>query len=284
MVASLDGGKTFSNPKRVNDDVSDNLQFFPSISAGPDGKVHMMWGDTRDDRSELTYHIYYSVSADNGKTWELNGRVTDYPSNPNLAFPYGGFIGDYFAMKATAADVYMVWADSRLGEVMGANQKIGFARQRAMPTPQLFLSPPAGVAGRDIIVQGSNFQPDSEIFISMGGVIISTGFTDLKGNFMQTIYAPIAGEGARDIGVSDISGNLAQASFFTEFGFDTFQKGLGELATQVQEMKAAPPEDTGGRTGNNNWLLATLGGTLFVSLMVSVALFAKMKQQSKTVL
>jgi hypothetical protein len=281
MVASLDGGKTFSNPKRVNDDVSDNLQFFPSISAGPDGKVHMMWGDTRDDRSELTYHIYYSVSADNGKTWELNGRVTDYPSNPNLAFPYGGFIGDYFSMKATAADVYMVWADSRLGEVMGANQKIGFARQRAMPTPQLFLSPPAGVAGRDIIVQGSNFQPDSEIFISMGGVIISTGFTDLKGNFMQTIYAPIAGEGARDIGVSDISGNLAQASFFTEFGFDTFQKGLGELSTKVHEMAAAPPSDESG--GGNNWLVASLSGALFVSLVASGALFYRNRLLSRNV-
>jgi hypothetical protein len=275
MIASLDNGRTFSNPKRVNDDNTDHLQFYSSISAGPDGKVHMMWGDTRDDRSELTYHIYYSVSADNGKTWELNGRVTDFPSNPNLAFPYGGFIGDYFSMKATAADVYMCWADSRLGEVMGANQKIGFARQRAMPTPQLFLSPPAGVAGRDVIVQGSNFQPDSEIFISMGGVMISTGFTDLQGNFMQTIYAPIAGEGARDIAVSDISGNLAMASFFTEFGFDTFEKGLTELSGKVAEMSAGESDEPSG--SGNSWLLATLAGALFVSLVVSGALFYRVR-------
>ncbi len=279
MVASLDGGRTYSTPKRVNDDVTDNLQFFSSIAAGPDGKVHMMWGDTRDDKSELTYHIYYSVSADNGKTWELNGRVSDYPSNPNLGFPYGGFMGDYFSMKASSTDVYMVWADARLGEVMGANQKIAFSRQRPMPTPQLFLSPPAGVAGRDVVVQGSNFQPDSEIFISMGGVIIATGFTDLVGNFMQTIYAPIAGEGARNIVVADISGNVSSASFFTEFGFDTFQKGLDDLSTQVAAMNAAPPPDSGG--SDNTWLLATLGGALFVSLVVSGALFVRMRQQSK---
>jgi len=278
MVSSLDGGRTYSNPKRVNDDVTDHLQFFPSIAAGPDGKVHLMWGDTRDDKSELAYHIYYSVSSDNGKTWELNGRVTDYPSNPNVAFPYGGFIGDYFSMKVSSTDVYMVWADGRLGEIMGYNQKIGFARQRAMPQPQLFLSPPSGVAGRDVIVQGSNFQPDSEIFISMGGVIIATGFTDLQGKFMQTIYAPIAGEGARDIVVSDISGNVALASFFTEFGFDTFQKGLNELSTKVAEMNAAPPADSG---GSNDWLIATLGGALFISLLVSVALFIRMRQQSR---
>ncbi|KTB49149.1 exo-alpha-sialidase [Dehalogenimonas alkenigignens] len=275
MVASTDGGRTYSLPKRVNDDVSDHLQFFPSISTSPDGKVHMMWGDTRDDRGELTYHIYYSSSTDGGKTWAMNARVTDFPSNPNLGFPYGAFIGDYFSMKATGSDVYMVWADSRLGEVMGYNQKIGFARQRAMPTPQLFLSPPAGAAGRDVIVQGSNFQPDSEIFISMGGVIISTGFTDLQGNFMQTIYAPIAGEGARDIAVSDISGNVALASFFTEFGFDTFEKGLADLSTKIDGMNAAPPENEG---GSNDWLVATLGGALFVSLLAVLALFIRMRQ------
>ena len=276
MVSSLDGGRTYSAPLRVNDDVTDNLQFFPSIAAGPDGKVHLMWGDTRDDKSELTYHIYYSVSADNGKTWELNGRVTDYPSNPNLAFPYGGFLGDYFSMKASSTDVYMVWADARLGEVLGANQKIGFARQRAMPTPQLFLSPPSGAAGRDVIVQGSNFQPESEIFVSMGGVLITTGFTDSSGNFMQTIYAPISGEGARNIVVADISGNVSSASFFTEFGFDTFQKGLSDLSAVVAGMNTAPA-DSG---GDNTWLLATLGGALFVSLVVSGALFFRMRQQS----
>lgn len=275
MVASLDGGKTYSIPKRVNDDTTDHLQFFPSIAAGPDGKVHLMWGDTRDDISELAYHIYYSVSSDNGKTWEFNSRVTDYPSNPNLAFPYGGFLGDYFSMKVSSTDVYMVWADSRLGEVMGANQKIAFARQKAMPTPQLFLSPPSGPAGRDIIVQGSNFQPDSEIFISLGGVLISTGFTDASGNFMQTIYAPVAGEGARDVVVADISGNVSVASFFTEFGFDTFQTSLNDLSTSITGLNAAPPPDSGG--GNNNWLLATLSAALFISLVASGAMYYRMR-------
>ena len=98
-----------------------------------------MWGDMRDDRVGTRYHIYYTTSSDQGETWgfelqELNirtedTRVTDFPSNPNKGFPNGQFIGDYFAIVASDEEVYMVWADSRLGEFGGFNQKIAFARR-----------------------------------------------------------------------------------------------------------------------------------------------------------
>ena len=279
VVSSTNNGTTYSLPAKVNDDITDNMQFFPSIDVGSDGRVHLMWGDFRDDPSEVSFNIYYSVSSDNGKTWQLNSRVTDYPSNPNKAFPYGAFIGDYFSLAVSSTDVYMVWADSRLGEVTGYNQKIGFARQRAMPAPQLFLSPPSGTAGRDIIIQGSYFQPDTEIFISMGGVLLSTGLTDAVGNFMQTIYAPISGEGAREVVVADISGNVGVASFFTEFGFDTFQKGLNDLTEQIAGLNTT--DGTDGTTNSDDWLVPTLIGVLVIAVMVVLALAYRMKTQSR---
>ncbi len=237
MVGSLDGGRTWAPPIIVNDDTTGGFQFYPSITVDPEGTLHMMWADTRDDPTGLVYHIYYSSSEDQGKTWELNSRVSDFPSNPNYAFPNGAFIGDYFSIKATSEDVYMVWPDSRLGEVTGVNQKIAFARKRLMPSPSIFLSPPSGSAGRDITIQGSNFQPESEIFIIVGGVLTSTGFTSQDGTFTITIFAPISGEGARDIVVSDISGNVALASFFTEFGFDTFQQSIGDIETRIEDIE-----------------------------------------------
>lgn len=42
--------------------------------------------------------------------------MTDFASNPNRAFPFGLFIGDYFSIRATEEDVYLVWPDARLGE------------------------------------------------------------------------------------------------------------------------------------------------------------------------
>jgi len=255
LVRSSDEGKTWERRVRVNDDGSGRPQFFPAIAVDPEGTLHMIWGDTRDDPAELSYHVYYSYSKDRGKTWELNSRVTDFPSNPNFAFPRGRYIGDYFAIKATKKDVYITWADSRLGEVVGTNQKIGFARKRPMPVPSIFISPPSGSAGRDITIQGHHFQPDSQIFVDVGGVLTSTGRTTEDGTFSITIFAPISGEGTRSVVVRDISGNVATASFFTDFGFDTLRQGVsGEIPGK-----------------GFSWLVAALAGALAIAL---AALFA----------
>jgi hypothetical protein len=52
----------------VNDDDGSALQFFPAIDVDPDGVVHVMWGDMRDDPSQIRYHIYYTRSEDQGET------------------------------------------------------------------------------------------------------------------------------------------------------------------------------------------------------------------------
>ena len=283
LVSSLDGGQTWALPVRVNDDATGRLQFFPSVTVDPEGSLHMMWGDTRDDPAELAYHIYYSSSEDKGKTWEFNSRVSDFPSNPNFAFPYGAFIGDYFSIKATSEDVYMVWADSRLGEVTGNNQKIAFARKKLMPTPSIYLSPPSGSAGRDITLQGNNFQPETEIFIAVGGVLTATGRTNEEGNFTMTIFAPISGEGARDIVVSDISGNVALASFFTEFGFDTFQKNIEDIESRLDELSQQGTPDVIEPAAEEglSWLSAVLSGALVIALAAVAALWYRLRTAGK---
>lgn len=236
LVRSLDGGRSWERPVRVNDDGTGRMQFFPAISVDPNGDVHMMWGDTRDDRGELTYHIYYSVSKDRGLTWERNSRVTDFPSNPNYAFTQGRFIGDYFSIKATKDDVYMLWADGRLGQLGGTNQKIGFARKRLMPVPSMFLSPPSGPSGRDVVIQGHNYQPDSEVFVEMGGTIIASGRTGDDGTISLRLFVPIAGEGASTVRLMDSSGNVATGSFFTDFGFDSFQKAVTGIQQRMDRL------------------------------------------------
>ncbi len=289
IVRSFDGGKTWERRVRVNDDKSGRMQFFPSVTVDSKGIVHTIWGDTRDDPTQLCYHIYYSYSKDKGKTWEFNSRVSDFPSNPNYAFPHGRYIGDYFTIKAAKDDVYITWADSRLGEVSGINQKIAFARKKLMPTPAVFVSPPSGPAGRDIIIKGHHFQPESQIFVEIGGVIVATGRTKEDGTFSLKLFVPITGKGARSLVVKDISGNLATASFYTEFGFDSFKELFSQLEGQLQklekkkpsEVKSKPssPENT---TASNSaspgegfpWLIAVLAGALVVALSaLGVVLF-----------
>ena len=243
LMRSLDGGTTWAEPVRLNGDDTSRLQFYPSIDVAPDGSVHAMWGDMRDDPDEVRYHIYYSRSDDRGETWgfvseELGFsapdiRVTDFPSNSLRGFPGGRFIGDYFSLTATDEDVYMVWADTRLGEFGSANQQIGFARQSAITPPSLFLNPPSGTAGRDVTIQGLGFQPRSNVAITVGGVLTSNERTNEDGAFTTNIYMPVTGEGARDVSAFDETGNVATASFYTEFGFDSIQESIQGLQEQI---------------------------------------------------
>ncbi len=256
FVRSLDGGRTWSRPLRLNDDETNRLQFFPAIAVDSKGTIHVIWGDMRDDPSEIRYHIYYTRSEDRGETWGfevreigqrfVNTRVTDSYSNPNYCFPQGAFIGDYFAIKATENDVYAVWADCRLGEFIGLNQKIGFARLRPMREPSIFISPPVGAAGQSVTIRGSNFQPDSNIYVEVSGSVIATTRSTPEGTFTIRLFLPVTTEGPQTVVVYDQSGNFAQASFYTQFGFDSIWKGLeavrkagDELSSRIRELETS---------------------------------------------
>jgi len=253
FIRSLDGGKNWSRPLRLNDDDTNRLQFFPAIDTDPEGNLYVMWGDMRDDPSQTRYHIYYTRSEDRGESWgfELeevgihvrDARVTDFPSNPNHGFPYGLFIGDYFAITATGGDVYMVWADTRLGEFGPLNQKIGFARQRAIRSPEIYISPSAGAGGQNITLQGFQFQPEMNIFIQLGDATISTTRTNREGRFNADIYIPITGEGAQTVTVFDDSGNRASTSFYTEFGFGNIQDMQRDFQRQIDELQRVMGEN-----------------------------------------
>ena len=239
LLRSLDKGATWEAPVRINADDTDRIQFFPAIDVAPDGSLHAMWGDMRDDPQEARYHIYYSESDDQGETWGFvdeeiglnvpETRVTDFASNSLRGFPGGRFLGDYFGLASTDEDVYLVWADTRLGEFAGPNQQIGFARKRAIAPPSLFLNPPSGDAGRDVAIQGFGFQPDSEITIDVGGITITNLRSNERGEFQTNVYMPVTGEGARNVTAYDETGNVATASFFTEFGFDSIARELEEI-------------------------------------------------------
>ncbi len=249
FVKTTDNGKNFSRPKRLNADETNRVQFFPAIATSPKGNIHVMWGDTRDDKNQTRFNIYYTKSEDGGDTWGFedkqnniksgDARVTDFASNPNKGFPGGQFIGDYFAIKATDEDVYMIWPDMRLGEFGGFSQKIGFARQRPIKQPEIFVSPSAGPGGQAVTIQGFNYQPDSTIYVLLGDGAIASARSNLEGRFSTTFFMPVTGEGAQNMRVVDASGNLASASYFTDFGFNNIQtllKGLQQPGTSDPDL------------------------------------------------
>ena len=137
----------------------------------------------------------------------------------------------------------MVWSDTRLGEFGGPNMKIAFARQRAIPGPELFLSPPSGPGGQQVTLQGFGYQPDLNVYIQLGDSTVAVGRTDETGIFSNVFYMPITSEGAQNLTAVDESGNRASTSYFTEFGFGDIAKQYQELSDQIAELKAQLGED-----------------------------------------
>lgn len=113
FTRSTDGGASWSDPWRINDDPVGNGcdQFFPWIAVDENGYVHVMWHDRRDDAGNDWFHVYLTTSRDGGETFDRNLRVSDVPSDGRLT----GFLGDYAAIAAGGGTIYPMWSDLRGG-------------------------------------------------------------------------------------------------------------------------------------------------------------------------
>ncbi|RMG21944.1 MAG: exo-alpha-sialidase [Armatimonadetes bacterium] len=115
FVRSTDGGQTFSAPVRVNDDSGNNWQWFGTMSVSPEGRIDVIWLDTRDEGSSRS-RLYYSYSFDEGRTWAPN-RPIGPTFDHSLGYPGGQQkMGDYFDMKSDSAGAHVAFAATYNGE------------------------------------------------------------------------------------------------------------------------------------------------------------------------
>ena len=114
---STDGGVTFSLPQRINNDPSDyNTQWFGTMSVAPNGRIDVVWLDTRDDpATAFLSALYYCYSDDQGVTWSINKRLSE-SFDPSLGYPQQNKMGDYFDMKSDDAGAHLAWASTLNGE------------------------------------------------------------------------------------------------------------------------------------------------------------------------
>jgi hypothetical protein len=107
FARSTDGGNSWSAPVRVNDDeIGLNWQWLAAHAVAPNGRIDVVWFDTRDSGFENISRMYYSYSYDAGVTWAKNVPVT--PSfDAWVGWPQQNKIGDYTTLvsDATGADV-----------------------------------------------------------------------------------------------------------------------------------------------------------------------------------
>jgi hypothetical protein len=113
---STDGGTTWSQPVRVNDDSDTTAwQWFGTMSVAPNGRIDVVWLDTRDYPGTYLSSLYYSYSLDGGISWSLNERLS-MAFDPHVGWPQQNKMGDYFDMVSSDSCVHLAWAATFNGE------------------------------------------------------------------------------------------------------------------------------------------------------------------------
>ncbi|MCD4730792.1 MAG: T9SS type A sorting domain-containing protein [Bacteroidales bacterium] len=116
FVRSTDGGLTWSNPIQVNDDLTYSAwQWFGTMSVAPDGRIDVVWLDTRDNPGTVLSVLYYAYSLDAGETWSENYPLSE-TFDPHIGWPQQDKMGDYYEMFSDETGVHLAWAATFNGE------------------------------------------------------------------------------------------------------------------------------------------------------------------------
>ncbi|MHC4413982.1 MAG: sialidase family protein [Planctomycetota bacterium] len=116
-VRSTDGGATWSSPVRVNDDPTNNgaWQWFGTMSVAPNGRIDVVWLDTRHDPPDQLSELFYSSSTDAGVSWSVNIALGP-PFNHSVGYPQQNKLGDYYHMRSDDVGADLAYAATYNGE------------------------------------------------------------------------------------------------------------------------------------------------------------------------
>ncbi|MHC4100496.1 MAG: sialidase family protein [Planctomycetota bacterium] len=117
FARSSDGGLTWSPPIRVNDDPpgTNAWQWFGTMSLAPNGRIDVVWNDTRNSGLSNVSQLFYSFSTDAGVTWSPNVALSPL-WNSYIGWPNQNKIGDYYDMISDRVGADLAYAGTFNGE------------------------------------------------------------------------------------------------------------------------------------------------------------------------
>lgn len=183
FMRSTDGGRTWSDPARVNDDELKNRrsQKWPRMSVAPNGRIDIVWYDYRNDGMDVppddvefflgeVNDVYLTASEDGGRTFTGNVRVTSeavdrslgtYNSQYSVEVPPG--------LGSRDRSAFVAWSDTRLGDKGTAAQdifgaQVDFsAKDAPWLRPVLVLSVALALVGIGLLVLAARRRNSSKL-------------------------------------------------------------------------------------------------------------------------
>jgi hypothetical protein len=117
FARSIDGGQSWSPPRRINDDPEGNgaWQWFGAMSVAPNGRIDVTWNDSRTTGQANLSAVFYTFSLDEGQTWSPNEQISPV-FNSHLGWPNQNKMGDYTHMISDDGGANLAYAATFNGE------------------------------------------------------------------------------------------------------------------------------------------------------------------------
>ena len=111
VAYSRDGGATWNTSTPHETDDMDTVDRWNQwLAVGPDGSVHVVFYDTRNDATRRSVDLYWSVSTDGGASWGTPTKLTSEIS-PHMEDFFQ--FGDYNGLDVVMDELIAVFTDNR---------------------------------------------------------------------------------------------------------------------------------------------------------------------------
>ncbi|MFQ5590014.1 MAG: hypothetical protein ACE5HE_02515 [Phycisphaerae bacterium] len=247
LARSVDGGVTWSTPVRVNDDPPGNgaYQWFGTMSVAPNGRIDVIWNDTRNDPGGFDSELYYAFSTDAGATWSVNEPLSP-PFDPHLGWPQQSKMGDYFDMVSDELGANLAYAATFNGEQDVYYIRIGSPLCDDLGTVELSRAYYSCQSNATVAVVDCGLNADDNTVESVTVDVDSTSEVGVEQiTLTETAAATARFEGSIDLSTTDSAGALLVAPgdlvTVTYIDADDGQGGAGVVVTDDAIVDCAPP-------------------------------------------
>ncbi len=180
FAKSTDGGLTFESPIKINTDGTGSHNWFGTMSVAPNGRIDIVWLDTRDDTNNFSSRLYYSFSEDQGVTWSPNEPLSP-AFDSTIGWPQQPKMGDYFDMVSDNDYAHLAWCNT-----LNGGQDVYYTR--ISPSEIILSNNDEALNGWDIVATPNPFSGLIEIqFHVEEEQFVSVEVFDLLGRKVATL-------------------------------------------------------------------------------------------------